>query len=332
MIQVAVLGAGMMGKAHVQALTQIEDVAIHTITATRLERASALAQTVGARAEIEIDRVLDDPQVEVIDITLPTPLHAPIAIRALEAGKHVIVEKPMALTLAEADAMIEASIKANRLLLVAHLLRFWPEYQAIQARLSDSQGGSPLFMSAYRLSKFPTWGEWFRDPEASGGAVLDLHIHDLDVANWLLGTPLSVRAQGVQTASGAWNHVTTLIEYASGASASVEGSLMMPNSFPFRHGVRVLREHEAIEYQMRAGGSSFEMGQPENSFYVFENAGIHSLAVEKHDPFVQQLQHFIACIRAGEPSQVITPQQARLALQVSLASKASLISKKTVLI
>jgi predicted dehydrogenase len=267
---------------------------------------------------------LDDPSIEVVDISLPTPLHPEFAIRALEAGKHVIIEKPLALTLPEADAILACARGTGKYLMVAHVIRFWPEYLAIQGLLKNGRLGKPLLATSYRLSNMPQWADWFRDPAAFGGAVHDLQIHDLDFMNLVFGKPLRVRAVGIKDDTGGWNHVVTQLEYASGR-ASVEAGCMMPQDYPFTAGLKVIFEKGVVEYHFRAGGASFEQGQPA-SYLVLHEPGCPNqpLHFEPGDGYTAELEYFIRCVQSGTPPTLVTPEDARLAVQTALASRASL--------
>jgi predicted dehydrogenase len=325
-IGVGIVGAGSMGATHARAYARIPGVRVVTITGRSGTRAQVLAAEIGARAGMGIDAILADPAIHVVDVTVPTPQHSEFAVRGLEAGKHVIVEKPLALTLTEADAMLQAAQRAQRLLLVAHVLRFWPEYIAIHRLLDGAQVGRPLVAVASRLSNMPQWAPWFRDPTMSGGAVLDLHIHDLDMLNWLFGCPQKVYSTGVCDATGGWNHVVTLLEYPS-ARASAEASLLMPQGYPFTTALHVVCENGAVEYGFRAGGASFERGRPTSFLRVHQPGGIaRDLPVEEGDAFVNELAYFTDCIRFGRQPETATAEDGRLALQVALAARASLES------
>src|SRR5581483_8683347 len=108
---------------------------------------------------------------------------------ALAAGKHVFLEKPIALTLEDADAIVAAAERSGRMLMVGLVLRFWPEYVELQRRVAAGELGRPLAVSALRLSPPADWNDWMADRSQSGGTPVDLLIHDFDQMNWLLGTP-----------------------------------------------------------------------------------------------------------------------------------------------
>ena len=191
----------------------------------------------------------------MVDVCLPTYLHAEHVIAAARAGKHVLCEKPMALSLEQADAMIEATEQAGVAFMVGHTLRFWPEYVAIKDLVSRGELGKPVAVAATRLGTAPTWSwdRWLLDPERGGGAVPDLHIHDIDYIAWLLGKPRSVMARGVRSANGCWDHVFTTLDYEDGAAAFAEGTFFVPPSFPFTMTFRAICENGTAEFVFRSG-------------------------------------------------------------------------------
>ena len=206
MLKIGILGVGFMGGTHAAAFAGLPDVQIVGISSRSGEKAAALAAKYGAEPFADAFALATDPRVDIISNTLPTQLHKDLTVAALNAGKHVLVEKPMGLSVAECDEMIAAAKQSDRLLMVAHVLRFWPEYVAIADFLKTGALGKPLAATAKRLVGPPRWSDFFLHPEWSGGGVLDLQVHDLDTLNWLFGTPKTVYARGQRSPeSGGWD-------------------------------------------------------------------------------------------------------------------------------
>ena len=330
MVKVAVIGAGFAGSFHARGYARLPQADVVYIVDQDEAKARTLADEVGARAATDADIALHDPAIDIIDVALPTPLHPAYAIRAFEAGKHVVIEKPLALSVKEADAMIDAARSHGKFLMVAHVLRFWPEYVAIRKVLQSGRLGQPRIATALRLSNLPQWATWFRDPAMTGGSVLDLHIHDLDMLNWLFGRPQQVRAIGTRGATGGWDHVITQVEYDT-LVASVEASNLMPPDFPFTAGLRVVCDKGVIEYQFRAGGASFETGKPEHYCLIHEaKRPSQPVDYETADAFEREIAYFVSCVEHGTPPETVTPEDARLAVQTALAARASLDSGASV--
>ena len=324
MIRIGLLGAGFMGLTHGRAYRHVPEVEVVAVLDRNPDKANTLAQETGSRVELDPEKIFNDPDIDIIDVTLPTPYHPEYAIRGLESGKHVIVEKPLALNLTEAEEILEAAQRSNRYLMVAHVIRFWPEYEAVQAVIQSGRLGKPLLATAYRLSNMPQWADWFRNPALFGGAVLDLQIHDLDFMNSLFGSPQKISAIGLQDETGGWNHVITQLEYITGR-ANVEASCMLPRDFPFTAGLQVLCESGVLEYHFRGGGASFEQGQPTSYLLVHEpgrpNQPLHC---EPGDGYVNELAYFVHCVKTGTSPTRVTPADARLAVQTALSSRQAL--------
>jgi predicted dehydrogenase len=282
-----------------------------------------VAETLGAAAGTDLQAVLADPDVDAVDICLPTPLHREFAEAAFAAGKDVFLEKPIALSVEDADAIIRAGETSGRILMVGMVLRFWPEYVELQRRVSAGELGRPVAASTHRLSPPADWNDWMADPAQSGGTAVDLMIHDLDQLNWLLGTPRRVFAR--EPAPG---HVVAVIEY-DGAAAHVEASMAMPGSYPFSSNIRVLCEVGVAEYAFSAapadGGGNIGAVTAARGLRLFPAAGEPvTVPVESTDPWGPELEEFVRCVEAGDPPAQGTGEQAREALRVALAVNRSI--------
>jgi predicted dehydrogenase len=331
MVNIAILGAGFMGGTHARALAKLPDVNIVGISSRSLDEAASLAQEVGAAPYDDAMSLLHAPGVEAVSITLPTFLHPEYTLAALAAGKHVLVEKPMALTVGECDAMIETAQRVERILMVGHVLRFWPEYQALVELVHSGELGRPLTATAARLCPPPSWSPWFQDPALSGGEVLDLHIHDLDVLNWLFGEPQRLTSLGQRSPHGTWDVILTNVEY-EGVVCHAEGNAMMPESFPFTMLLRVLCERGTVEYSVRASGAQVDSaGGGVNSLLVYrDNAPPQALPSASGDAYEIELAAFVEAVRCGTRPTQGTPEQGRLAVQTALAARASMESERPV--
>ncbi len=325
MVRVAVLGAGFMGSTHARAYQTLPGVEIAGIYARSGERAAPLAAEIGTVWTDELDTMLADPAVDAVDICLPTPEHRPATEAALAAGKHVLLEKPLALTEADADALVAQAAASDRIVMIAHVLRFWPEYVALREQVASGGFGPPRAGLATRRQPFPAWSALFSRSDLTGGAVIDMMIHDFDALNWVFGTPGAVTARGRRNPrSGGWDQVQVMIDYGD-ASALVDGGMMMPESYPFSSRFEVLCEQGALEYHFQAGGRSVEMGGGVNDLTLYPNSGDpQRLTPEQQDPYAAEVAYFIDCVRTGQPATRATPEDSRLALQVALAARRSL--------
>jgi UDP-N-acetylglucosamine 3-dehydrogenase len=333
MLRVGILGAGFMGSTHARAFHSLPEVEVAGVYAHSDRRAQPLAEELGTSWTTDLDRLIGDDAIDAIDVCLPTPKHRPATEAAIAAGKHVLLEKPIALTMGDADALVQLGDATDRVFMIAHVLRFWPEYVELQRLATGGRYGKPVSGLAYRRQPFPAWSTLFAQSHLTGGAVIDQMIHDYDALNWVFGRPTSVTAMGVDNPrSAGWDQVQVLIDYGN-ASALVDGGMMMPESYPFSSTLQVLCESGALEYQFRAGGRSVEVAGGINDLYLYPNEGDPTkLSVPQQDPYIAEIVYFVDCIRTGQPAVRAAPSDARLALQVGLAARTSLEERATVAI
>jgi predicted dehydrogenase len=313
-LRVAVAGAGFMGGTHARRWTQVEGVRVVAVYSRSRERAEALAAEVGARAVVDLD-ALWAVEADVVDVCLPTHLHEPVALEAFARGRDVVCEKPIALTPEGGRRMAEAAARAGRLLLVAHVVRFWPEYARLRALVAEGAIGRPTSATLWRLQEGPGWVP-DRDGRRAvgGGPVVDLQIHDDDFLAWLFGTPLAVAAFGGE------RHVVAVFRFEGDVVATAEAACDLPAGYPFTSYVRVRGEAGAVEYLFRAGGTRPDQAAGRTSRLLLCRAGRppEPVPVPEADPYLEELRHFARCLTARVPSPVIAPEEAVRALTIAL--------------
>ncbi|HNY42855.1 MAG TPA: Gfo/Idh/MocA family oxidoreductase, partial [Bryobacteraceae bacterium] len=201
-MRIGVIGLGFMGSTHLKAIANIPDARLAAVMDVDEKRLSGdlsgIQGNLGGPAQSfdfsaikryrTVEEIAADPDVDSVDICLPTFLHAPVTIQLLRAGKHVLVEKPMALSGAECDQMIAEARKQNRVLMVAQVLRFAPAYQALRRYMQGGSVGQVRSALFRRRCAVPGWGPWEFDSAKSGGGIFDLLIHDIDMCLHLFGT------------------------------------------------------------------------------------------------------------------------------------------------
>lgn len=323
--RIAVLGAGFMGGTHARAYHQRDDVEIAAIYARSGRRAQDLANELDSTFTDDLDRVLRNDSIEAVDICLPTPVHRSTVEAALAAGKHVLLEKPLAMTVEDGDALTAAYEKTDRVFMVAHVLRFWPEYVELKRVIDSGELGKPISASTARRQPFPEWSALFKRADQTGGAIFDMLIHDYDVLNWVLGSPSSVMAHGIRNPrSRGLDHAQVLIGFKGGGTGVVEGGMIQPESYPFTSRIEVLCEAGAIEHHFQAGGRSFEVGEAVSRLTIYRADGDpEQVTVDQTDAYANETGYFIESIRAGTRADRATPRDAQIALKVGLAAKES---------
>ena len=234
-VKAAILGFGGIGHCHASqyaGLKNVELVALCDINPEQLNKASETIN-LGDSGAIDLNAVRKylsyeemvkaEPDLEMIDICLPTDLHCEYSCRAMKDGFHVICEKPMALNSKDCRKMIRVSEKTGKKLMIAQVLRFCKGFEAIREAYNTRKYGKLLRLSMTRVGGLPN-RLWFRDVKRSGGAMMDLHLHDLDFAISLLGTPDALISFGVKAASGGIDDSVSNYIYENGPVVTSEGS------------------------------------------------------------------------------------------------------------
>ncbi len=193
-----------------------------------------------------------DESIELVSLCTPTDTHVPLALQALAAGKHVLLEKPVALRAQDVARLAAAAKKARRLCMPAMCMRFWPGWAWLKEQI-DAQAFGRVHSAVFRrLASPPAWSRGFYGNVAkSGGALFDLHVHDADFVRHCFGPPASVAS------TGSLDHVTTLYRFPSGPEHVVaEGGWNHTPGFPFFMGFTVVFERATAEFALvpRAGG------------------------------------------------------------------------------
>jgi predicted dehydrogenase len=241
MIKVGVCGLGFMGRTHFTVFDQDPRATVVALMDHQPARRNgdwrdplgnlesgwpSRVDMANRRGYATIEDLCADPEVELVDLTLPTHLHADAAVTALQARKHVLSEKPMALSSKDCKRIVEAAKKSRKYFMVAQCIRFWPQYAKIKELVSSRMYGKVRSLALRRMATPPGYssGAWLMNHELSGGAIFDLHIHDVDFALYLMGKPKRVTAYGT-----------------TGPSGGID--LVFPRALPVRHvRQRALRE------------------------------------------------------------------------------------------
>jgi len=314
-LKIGVVGMGGMGNFHFRTYAGIrgaEVVAICDIDPKKLSGKGGVEINIGGggkgpgfggvRKYTDHRELIADLEIEVVDITLPTYLHAPVAIEALKAGKHVISEKPMAIDSREAKRMAAAAKKAKRRLFVAHCIRFWPAYAKAREIVKGGKYGKVISAAFRRISGTPTWSwdGWLLDEKRSGLCALDMHIHDTDFILYLLGKPRSVScSRGICKKGVLTEHIVASFDYGKGRLVTAEGAWYGSQGVPFGMSFTIAMEKATLMCDTDLRLMLHQVrGKP------------RELKVKDGDGYEHELRHFVDCIAKGKKSPVVSPESA----------------------
>jgi predicted dehydrogenase len=312
-LRAAVIGVGYLGRFHAQKYAALPDVELVGVVDPNPERAAAVAKELGTAAFASHAELAG--KVDLVSIASTTESHYRIARDCLAAGLHVLVEKPITVTVAEADELIALAAAGKRMLQVGHLERYNPAWLAVRDRI-----GAPLFIEAHRMAPFKPRG-------TDVSVVLDLMIHDLDLILPLVKSPIAdLRASGVAVLTEGIDIANARIEFANGCVANITSSRASTASL---RRMRIFQHHEylSVDFGERKIGvakkrdSIIEGEPPIDSESRIEPPG---------DALLSEIQAFVASVR-GEtiPGGTCTGRDGREALAVALEIERLMLKQGT---
>ncbi len=314
MVKVGVIGIGFMGHTHYQIYKQHKKAKVVAIADYRESRLRGEWGDIGGNVgDMKRERedltgistykkpmdLINDPNVELVDICMPTDMHKELAIAALKAGKHVFLEKPMARDSKEAAEIARAASRAKGYFMVGHCIRFWPEYEVTYKLIKSGKYGKVREVLLRRVANPPTFADknWFMKQRRSGGAILDLHIHDIDYALYLLGKPKRVWAWGSKGPSGGIDVVHAGYEYSGGAHVTIIGGWAYHAPFPFNMEFCIRCDKGTFLYDMATG----------KPLTIYTDKGKEVVPkLPDGTGWSRELDYFIKCIEKKTKPEVIT--------------------------
>ncbi len=317
-MRIGILGSGFMGSVHAAAWSRTPAEIAGFFSVARAQ-AAGLAAKYNVRAYDSYEELLAD--CDVVDICTPTYLHREQVERAAAAGKHILCEKPLALTAADGRHMIAACQSAGVKLLVAHVVRFFPEYALAQQTVQRGEIGQVAVIRLSRCSFQPRLTgdrNWFLDPAKSGGMIMDLMIHDFDYARWIGGEVVSVFTKSVRGANPAapTDYALAILRHASGAISHIEGGWAYPPPL-FRTSLEIAGSRGLIEHPF-GSSTPLEVVLTEKVGNDAEIAVPTSPLIE--DPYLTEIRHFYDVLAGHLSAPRVTGEDALAAVQIALAA------------
>lgn len=315
--RVGLIGAGMISHAHVPGWLHLgADVSVYSH-----DGASALAARYGVSAAGSLDELLDT--VDVVDIVTPTATHVELALAAIERGKHVVCEKPLARTPEAAARVADAAKAAGVTLFPAHVVRYFPEYVRLRRSIQSGRIGRPAVARLRRQSSAPAM-PWFHDEQASGGIVMDQMIHDLDQAEWLLGpaTDLFARSRTLAEGSTTVTAAHVVLTHASGAISVATGT-WGSSALPFSYAFDVAGDEGVLRFDSATTDS--------RRTYVASGAGATYVPTfdAAASPYTAELADALRAIRTGAAAGVTAADGVR-AVELAAAAAESIRTGRVV--
>jgi 1,5-anhydro-D-fructose reductase (1,5-anhydro-D-mannitol-forming) len=337
-VRVGIVGFGFMGRQHLKCYRSLRGVCVAAICDSDRARLKGNEKTkgnIGADKPAldlggvvlytDFEKMLAEEHFDAVSITLPTFMHRDFTVKALDAGVHVLCEKPMAMNAKQCEDMIAAAKKNKKILQIGHCLRFWPEYAKTKQIVDSGKYGNVLTASFRRVGAVPgwSWKNWLIHAKQSGGAIMDLHIHDTDYIQYMFGLPRAVRSEAVVGPSGGFDYVATQYVYKNNKVVSAEGGFVMSPGFQFEMSFVISLSKATIVYDCRRTPT----------LQVCEaGGGCVTPKIESGDGWSCEIAHFVKKAKGIKVPDIITPAGSLNAIKIILAEKQSAQSKKEVAI
>jgi predicted dehydrogenase len=335
---VAVIGCGWAGRRHAQAFEQC-GARVRWAVDIDSTRAEALMQRseqphIAREAHVTTDyqTALDDPEVDIVSIALPHNLHAPVAVQAAKARKHILCEKPIATTLEEADQMIAAAERAGVTLMVAENARFTALFRKVRKLLHGGVIGRPALIQitrqAYLRRSFLQDRPWFLDAEAAGGGIMMAGgVHDFETMHMLIGDIESVYArrapQRFMEMEGDDTSIAT-VQFRNGVVGTLVESFIMKSLMTAAGPeIHTLRIDGSLGSLWVEDGHTIHLFSEREDYLLGQSLIGHKIYVPPQDTFVLEVEHLLACLQMGKEP-ITSGRRQRKPLAVVLAAYRSM--------
>ena len=318
MQRIAIAGFGFMGMTH--AMNVLNHPGVQLVAIVDLDPEKALANLGSEAGNLEtggitkedlkdirtytsLESCIAQEKPDACILSVHTDLHYSMALMALEAGMHVLVEKPLVLDPVEGERLIELALEGDLLLMVAHVVRFMPPYQKLKNWIDSGEFGELRWLSMSRFTGLPAWGQWKDKQEdfgSTGGALFDLAIHDIDFVQWVLGKPDSIESTVLPGKLSTQDYICAFWNYNSGPEVKIEGGSRFHHQFPFEAGYTANFEKASIRYSS-------------NSEYITIANDVESKSIPSGDAmegYAGELGYFVECINNGARPEKCLPESA----------------------
>ena len=342
-VKVGIIGLGFMGTTHFQIHQQIgksDIIAVADVDEKKVKGdwSSVIGNIgdmdftkpvdmVGISAYSDAMELIANPEVEMVDICVPTYLHEKYAVAALKAGKHVFCEKPIGRTFQEASRITEEADKSDKYFSNGLCVRYWPEYRHAFELYSSGELGKIISATFKRVSPSidgNAWENWFMKEELSGGALLDLHLHDTDLVRYFFGRPQAVTSFGMKgfRSDNGIDHVFTHYDFGDGSLVVAEGGWESTKTTPFEMSFQIVCEKGTIRLSEFGYKILYEDGRIEEPKPAQENlpTGWHV-----------EIDYFLTSILSGvSPDKYLTTGEMRDSMAIIEAEERSITEKRSV--
>jgi predicted dehydrogenase len=291
---IGIIGAGRIARVHAANAVLLGGLRVAVAADVEPDAARAIADELACDVAGSVEELFARADVEAVLITTPPATHADLVVAAAAAGKHVFCEKPLARTIEQARAIVDAADEAGVRVAVGHVVRVFPEYVRVKEILASGELGRPGIATLTRGSfSVATARPWYQDPARSGGVILDLMLHDLDVLRWWFGEPDRVSGKRLTGRGGALDYALATLRWPDGPIAHVEASWAEHDGFRTAFEVRGERGMLAHDSRKASPVSTQIPGGPSGPAMI-------PLTTVHETPYARQMRSLVDRLARGD--------------------------------
>ncbi len=304
-MKIALIGVGGMGGLHLSIYRKMQDVEIVALCDVRTDMLKRKAGDLNARLYSDIDELLLKEKPDIVDLCTPTYMHAEQAVKAMEAGAHVLSEKPMGRTAQETEMLLDVIRRTGKRYMTAHVVRFMNAYIYLKGIIQSQKYGKLQMLSLRRFSQAPLWSweNWFLDEKKSGHVLLDLMVHDVDYVQSIFGDPLDIVGIYKPMTEGYTNYAFANYLY-DGFTVNIETGWYNDQKVAFGADFRAVFENGNL---MLKNGQLLENNEPV-SLDDTEKIGETGINISDVDGYAGEIRYFIDCVKGSQPCEAVTPE------------------------
>ena len=346
MVRIGIVGIGFMGMIHFLASAKLSGGKVQAVCSRDPKKLAgdwtgiqgnfgpkgAQVDLSGLAKYASFDEMVADPAIDLVDLCVPNDEHAKLTIKTLEAGKHVLVEKPIALTTSDADAMVDAARSSGKLLMVGHVLPFFPEFAFAREAVESGRFGKLRAAHFTRVISRPDWSSGIADADRSGGPAVDLHIHDTHYVGLVCGLPKAVHSRGVVEHDTVVHLSTQYLYDDPNLSISAVSGALSQAGRPFAHGFEIYLEGATISFEFANLAGQGHLATPLSVILPDGTVDRPDLpgSGDPVEAFTAELEVAVSAVATGNPSPMLSGDLARQALRLCHAEIESAKTGKAV--
>ena len=310
MLKIAMVGVGGITGAHIPAWDAMPDAELGAICDIRPQRMEPYPDK---RHYLDFDEMLEKEEIDILDVCLPTYLHVEFVLKALNKGINVLCEKPISLNKEDVKIVYEAAEKNNVKFMVAHVIRFWPEYEVVKKIYDERKYGKLLSGNMSRLSQIPSWSwdNWMFDEDRSGLVPFDLHIHDFDFLVYAFGAPKNFKSYRSKLPEQ--DYFNAIYQF-DGFFVSTEASWYKA-SYPFTVGFRFQFENAVVEWKNNVLTVYECDGKKYNPIGAVAN-DTGDIGLPPSNAYANEIRYFANCVINDTMPEKVKPDELETVIEI----------------